>query len=62
MELLENTKSKKTKNENGENVPHLEISEVVLVYCNIVNNYYRHDSRVLHTFLPNISFSQLLDI
>ena len=31
MKLLESTKSKITKNENGENVPHLEITEVVLI-------------------------------
>ena len=36
-----------TKDENGENVPQLEITEVVLVYCNIVNNDYQQDSRVL---------------
>ena len=38
MKLLENTKSKITKNEIGENVPHFEISEIVLVHCNIFNN------------------------
>ena len=38
MKLLENTKSKITKNETGESVPHFEISEIVLVHCNIVNN------------------------
>ena len=56
------TKSKITNNKNGENVPHLEITEVVLVHCNIVNNDYQYDSRVLHTFTPNKSFSQLLNI
>ena len=40
MWLLGSTKSKITKDENGENVSHLETSEVVLVYCNIVNNNY----------------------
>ena len=43
-------------------LPHLEITEVVLVHCNIVNNDYQQDSRVLHTFVPNKSFGQLLDI
>ena len=43
-------------------MPHLEISRVVLVDCNIVNNDYQHDSRLLYTFVPNKSFSQLLDI
>ena len=44
------------------NVPHLEITEVVLVHCNIVDNDYQQDSRVLHTFVPNKSFGQWLDI
>ena len=38
MKLLGSTRSKITKDENNENVPHLEISEVVLIHCNIVNN------------------------
>ena len=62
MKLLENTKRKITKDKNGENVPHLEITEVVLIHCNIVNNDYQQDSRVLYTFLPNKLFGQLLDI
>ena len=60
INLLGSTKI--AKNENGENVPHLEINEVVLVHCNIVKNNYQQDSRVLHTFVPNKSFGQLLDI
>ena len=44
------------------NVPHLEITEVVLVHFNIVNNDYQQDSRVLYTFTPNESFDQLLDV
>ena len=60
--LLGSTKSKITKNENGENVPHLEITEVALVHCNIFNNNYPQNSRVLHTFIPNKSFGQLLGI
>ena len=38
------------------------ITEVVLIHCNIVNNNYQQDSRVLHTFVHNKSFGQLLDI
>ena len=60
--LLGSTKSKITKNENGENVPHIEITEVALVHCNIFNNNYQQNSRVLHTFIPNKSFGQLLGI
>ena len=41
---------------------HLEVTEVVLIHCNTVNNDYQRDSRVLYTFVPNKSFSQLLDI
>ena len=41
MKLLGSTNSKKTKDKNGENVPHLEITKVVLVNCNIVNNDYQ---------------------
>ena len=62
MKLFGSTKSKVTKNKNGENLPHLEITDVVLVHCNIVNNDYQQDSRVLYTFDPNKSFGQLLDI
>ena len=62
MKLLGSTKSKATKDKNSENVPHLEITEVVLIHCNIVNNDYQQDSRVLYTFVPNKSFGQLLDI
>ena len=62
MKLLESTKNKITKDENGENVPHLKIAEVVLVHCNIVNNDYQQDSRVLYTILPNKPFGSLLEI
>ena len=62
MKLIGRTNSKITKNEIGANIPHLEITEVVLLHCNIVNNDYQQDSRVLHTFVPTRSFGQLLDI
>ena len=58
MKLLGNTKSKITKNKNGENVSNLEITEVELVHCNIVNNYYQQGSRVWYKFIPNKSFGQ----
>ena len=43
LELLTlgSTENKITKDKNGENVPHLEITEVVLVHCNIINNDYQ---------------------
>ena len=62
MKLLGSTKHKITKNKNGENVPHLEITEVVLVHCNIVDNDYQQYSRVLYTFVPNKPFRSLLEI
>ena len=62
MKLLRSTKSKITKDKNGENVSRLETTEVVLVHCNIFNNDYQQDSRVLYTVVPNTSFGQLLNI
>ena len=56
MKLLGSTENKITKHNNGENVPQLDIAEVVLVHCNIVNNDYQYDSRVLYTFVPNKPF------
>ena len=41
---------------------HLEITEVVLVHCDIVNNDYQQDSRVLYMFVPNKPFGSLLEI
>ena len=61
MKLLWSPKNKRTKDENDENVPHLEITEVALVHCNIVSNNYQHDSRVLNTFILKKLFSPLLD-
>ena len=62
MKLLGSTKSKITKDKNFENIPYLEITEVVLIRCNIVSNDYHQDSIVLYTIVPNKSFGQLLDI
>ena len=62
MKLLGSTKNKITKDKYGENVPYSEITEVVLIHCNVVNNSYQQNSRVLYTFVPNRTFSQLLDI
>ena len=39
MKLLGSTKSKITKDENGENLPYLEITELILIHCNVVNVY-----------------------
>ena len=62
LKLLGSTKNKITNNKNGENVQHIEITEVVLVHVNNVNNDYQQDSRVLYTFVPNKPFGNLLEI
>ena len=62
MKLLGITKKKITDDKNGEKVPHLEIAEVVLVHCDVVNNDYQQDSRVLYLFVPNKPFGSLLEI
>ena len=62
IKLLGSTESKITKDKNGESVPHLEIVELVLVHCNLVNNDYQQDSRILYTFVPNKTFGSLLEI
>ena len=62
MKLLGSTKNKITKDKNDENVPHLEITEAVLVHCSIANNGYQQDSRVLYTFVLYERFGSLLEI
>ena len=62
MKLLGSTKCKITEDKNGENVPHLEVIELVLVHCNLVNNDYQQDSRILYTFVSNKPFGSLLEI
>ena len=56
MKSLGSTKTKIIKEENGENMPRLNITEEVVVNCNIANNNYQQNSRVLHTFVPSKAF------
>ena len=58
MKLFGSTKSKITKDGISENLPYLEIPEVVLIHFNIVHNDYQHDSRALHAFFTSKSFGQ----
>ena len=51
MKLIGSIKNKIIKNENGENVPHLEITEVLLLRYNVVNNDYQHKLRVWYVFV-----------
>ena len=65
MKLLENNKSKITKDKNSENVPNLEMTKAELVHWKIFNNDYQQDLRVLYTFIPNklfVSYQIFLDI
>ena len=62
MKLTGNTENKITKDKDGENVPYLEITVVILVHCNIVNNDYQQDSGALYTFVTNEPFGQLLEV
>ena len=62
MKLLESARIKINKDNNGENLPHLKITEVVLMHWNIVNNDYQQELRVLFVFSLNKPFGQFLDI
>ena len=62
MKLHGSAENKITEDKNSESMPHLEIAEVVLVHCDIVNNYYQQHLRVLYTFVPNKPFGSLLEI
>ena len=55
MKLLGSSKSTITKDKNGENASHLKITEIVLIYCKIVNKGYQQDSKVLYIFVPDKS-------
>ena len=62
MKLLGTAENNIAKNKNGENLPHLEIIGLVLVHCNIVNNDYQKDSRVLYTLVPNKPSDKFLEV
>ena len=62
MRLLGSTKKDVSQDKDGEEVPKLESAEVVLVYCNLVNNNYQQAFKVLFTFVPNKEFGQLITI
>ena len=62
MKLLGSAESKITKDKSGENVPRLEVVQLVLVHCNLVNNDYQQDSRILYAFVPGKTFGSLLEI
>ena len=62
MKLLGSAENKIAKDKNGENVPRLEVVELALVHCNLVNNDYQQDPRILYAFVPNKTFGSVLEI
>ena len=62
MKLPGSTEQIINKDKMGDNVQQREITEVVLLHWNILNNQYQHDSRVLSTFVTRQSFGQLLNV
>ena len=62
MKLLGSAKKDVAPDKDGEDVPKLEAAEIVLVHCNLVNNNYQQESKVLFTFVPNKQLGQLINI
>ena len=62
MKLFRSTKNLIDKTKNGENIPSLEVDEVVLVQCNLVENEYQQKSEVLFTFAPHKFYAYFLDV
>ena len=62
MKLFGSTEKIIDKRKNGEIVPRLEVVEVVLVQCNLINNQYQLKSEVLSTFMPNKFYGYLLNV
>ena len=62
MQLLGSSSNTIDSDKDGELVPKLEVVEVVLVHCNLVNNSYQQASKVLFTFVPDKQFGQLITI
>ena len=62
MKLFGSTKKLTDKTKNREKVSSLEVVEVVLVLCNLVDNQYQQKSELLYTFTPNKSYCYLLNV
>ena len=60
--MLGSTEQVVAKEKNGENVLRLEMVDVILMHCNVVNNNYLEASKVLFTFVPDKEFGQLITI
>ena len=59
MKLFGNTKQLIDKTKNGENVPSVEVVEVVSVQCNLVDNQHKQKSEVSSTFMPSKFYKYL---
>ena len=62
MKFIGSTEIVIDKYKNGKNVPKLEIADVILMHCNVVNYSYQQPSKVLFTFVGNKQFGQLVSI
>ena len=62
MKLPGSIENNIAKDKNAENVPYLELTEVVLAHCNIVNNNYLQDSRNVYRVVPNNPLGKLIKI
>ena len=62
MKLFDSAKKSIDKTKSGKNVSSLEVAEVVLVQCKLVDNQYQQKSEVLYTFTPNKSYAYLLNV
>ena len=61
MKLFRSTKKLMGKKENGEKLLSLEVVQVVLVQCALVDYQYQQKSEVLETVTPNKSYAYLLN-
>ena len=62
MKLLGSSKEDIDQDKDGEIVPKLEVADVVLMHCNLVNNTHQQTPKVLFTFAPNNQFGPLITI
>ena len=62
MKLFGSTKKLIGKTKNGEKLPRLQVVEVVLVQCNLVDNQYQQKSEILYIFTHNKSDTYLLNV
>ena len=62
MKLLGSTDKRITKQKNIENFVQLEITDTVLVYCNLANNTYQHGSRFVYVLIRNKLYGYLIHI